>query len=160
MEVARRADDVQVAPGTDPAATERLLRALPDWFGIEEAISEYVMAAERLPGHVARAVDVVVGVLLLERCAPDRAEVHLLAVAPELHRAGIGRRLVEAAADELRRDGVHTLDVRTLGPSHPSEHYARTRAFYAALGFVAGEERDDVLPGNPCLLMTWDLAGR
>lgn len=27
-------------------------------------------------------------------------------------------------------------------------------------GFVAGEERDDVWPGNPCLLMTWDLAGR
>lgn len=156
-DVPRRADGVRIAPGTDPAATGRLLRALPDWFGIEDSIVEYVRAAQRLPGYLAHAAGDVVGVLLLEHHALDLAEIHLLAVAPERHRAGIGRRLVEAAADELRRDGVHALDVRTLGPSHPSEHYARTRAFYAALGFVAGEERDDVWPGNPCLLMSRDL---
>lgn len=152
--------DVRVTPGVDPAATDRLLRALPDWFGIEDAIVEYVGASARLPGYLARVADDVVGVLLVERHAGDRAEVHLLAVAPERHRAGIGRRMVEAAAADLRADGVRTLEVRTLGASHPSEHYARTRSFYAAVGFVAGEERDDVWPGNPCLLMTWDLARR
>ncbi len=153
-------DDVVVTPGTDPAATDRLLHELPDWFGIEDSIAEYVSAATRLPGYLAQAAGDVVGVLLVERHGPDRAEVHLLAVAPERHRAGIGRRLVEAAAGDLARDGVRTLEVRTLGPSHPSEHYARTRAFYGALGFVAGEERDDVWPGNPCLLMARSLADR
>lgn len=153
-------DDVRVAPGVDPAATDRLLRALPEWFGIDDAIGEYVGACARLPGYLARVAGDVVGVLLVERHAPDRAEIHLLAVAPERHRAGIGRRLVEAAAADLHADGVRTLEVRTLGPSDPSEHYARTRAFHAAHGFVAGEERDDVWPGNPCLLMTRGLAGR
>lgn len=153
-------DDVRLTPGTDPAATDRLLRALPDWFGIEDSIAEYVGAAARLPGYLARAAGDVVGVLLVERHALERAEVHLLAVVPERHRAGVGRRLVEAASCDLARDGVRTLEVRTLGPSHPSEHYARTRAFYSALGFVAGEERDDVWPGNPCLLMTRTLDAR
>lgn len=152
-------DDVRVTPGTDPAATDRLLRALPDWFGIEDAVAGYVRAAERLPGYLARGADGVVGVLLVERHAVDRAEIHLLAVAPERHRAGIGRRLVEAAVAGLRADGVRTLEVRTLGPSDPSEHYARTRAFYTALGFVAGEERDDVWPGNPCLRMSRAIIG-
>lgn len=153
-------DDVHIVPGADPVATGRLLRELPEWFGIEDAITEYVGAASRLPGYLAYAADDVVGALLVEHHGPDRAEIHLLAVAPQRHRAGIGRRLVETAAGDLTRDGVRTLEVRTLGPSHPSENYARTRAFYAALGFVAGEERDDVWPGNPCLLMSRDLTTR
>lgn len=153
-------DDVRVVPATDPAATDRIVRALPDWFGLESANEEYVRAAGRLPGYLAVVADDVVGVLLLERHEHDRAEVHLLAVVPERHRAGIGRRLVDAAAADLTGDGVRTLEVRTLGPARPSEHYARTRAFYAALEFVAGEERHDVWPGNPCLLMSRDLTAR
>lgn len=147
-------DDVRVTPGADPAATARILRDLPDWFGIDEAREEYVHDAGRLPGYLATMAGDVVGILLVARHAPDRAEIHLLAVSPERHRAGIGRRLVETAAADLADDGVRLLEVRTLGPSHPDEHYARTRASYAALGFAPGEERDDVWPGNPCLTMT------
>lgn len=45
------------------------------------------------------------------------------------------------------------LQVKTLGARHPDEGYARTRAFYRAVGFLPLEETDDLWPGNPCLIM-------
>ncbi|MET9020489.1 hypothetical protein ABZV93_10935 [Actinopolymorpha sp. NPDC004070] len=48
---------------------------------------------------------------------------------------------------------MRLLQVKTLGPSHPHEGYARTREFYRAMGFQPLEELHGVWPGNPCLLM-------
>lgn len=148
---------VTIEAGSDAAATERILRALPDWFGIESAISDYVAAAGRLPGLVARLGAEVVGVALVERHFHESAELHLLAVAPEHHRSGIGRRLVAAAVTALEADGAALLQVKTLGASHPSEHYARTRRFYETVGFLPLEELPDLWPGNPCLVMVRPL---
>jgi hypothetical protein len=44
--------------------------------------------------------------------------------------------------------------VKTLGPSHPDVHYARTRSFYEALGFIGLEETTAFWgEANPCLIM-------
>jgi hypothetical protein len=44
----------QVTDGRQhPAAVERLLRALPDWFGMTAANAEYVEAASELPACLA-----------------------------------------------------------------------------------------------------------
>jgi GNAT superfamily N-acetyltransferase len=136
-----------------PDDVERILRALPEWFGLEEALVGYVRDADRLPTVVARAGDEIVGVCLIRRHTPVAAEIELLAVPPELHRHGIGRRLIERVVDDLRGDGVELLQVKTFGPSGESEEYERTRAFYAALGFMPLEERTDIWgPENPCLI--------
>jgi hypothetical protein len=72
---------VDVAPETQPELVDRLLRALPSWFGIETSIVEYVDAARRLPTLVASVDGSPVGVLLYERHFPATAEIHLMAVA-------------------------------------------------------------------------------
>lgn len=151
------APSIRITPGTDPTVTERILRALPDWFGIEDALLAYVDAARHLPGFLARAGDDVVGVLLLERHFPEAAEIHLMAVHPEHHRQGIGRALVAAAVAQLTDDGARLLQVKTLAGSHPSEHYALTRRFYRAMGFLPLEVLPDLWPGNPCLVMVCAL---
>jgi len=148
---------VRIEQGTDPAATERILRALPEWFGLEQSLLDYVEAAKRLPGHLARLGDDVVGLLLVERHFPTAAEIHLMAVDPAHHRAGIGRRLVAAAEAELAAGGVRLLQVKTLGPSDPDPSYRGTRGFYAAMGFAPLEELPDLWPGNPCLIMVKTL---
>ena len=148
---------LNIAPGTDPAATERILRTLPDWFGIEGALLEYVDAARHLTGFLARVGDDVVGVLLLERHFPEAAEIHLMAVHPEHHRQGIGRALVAAAVAQLADDGARFLQVKTLAGSYPSEHYAQTRRFYRAMGFLPLEVLPDLWPGNPCLVLVRTL---
>ena len=161
----------RVTPGGNaPEAVERLLRALPQWFGIEASNAAYVEAARHLPAYLAwpatgpsSAPDGgpvgAAGVLLLERHFPAAAEIYLLAVDPAYHRHGAGRALVAAAETGLIADGVEFLQVKTLGPSRPDEGYQRTREFYAAVGFTPLEEIHGLWdPENPCLIMIKHLA--
>ncbi|MCS7478960.1 GNAT family N-acetyltransferase [Umezawaea endophytica] len=139
------------------AVTAHLLALLPSWFGIPESNADYTASAHHLPGLVAEVDAEPVGVLLHRRHFPESAEVHLMAIAPHLHRHGIGRALVTAVESRLRADGCRLLQVKTLGAAHPDEGYARTRAFYRAVGFLPLEETADLWPGTPCLLMAKPL---
>lgn len=144
-----------------PDDVERLLRSLPEWFGIESSIREYVDDARHLPTHVVRAPSerTVIGVLLVKRHFPTAAEVHLMAVDRAWHRRGAGRALLAAAEADLRADGVKYLQVKTLSPSRVDEHYERTRQFYLAHGFTPLEEFAELWdPHNPCLLLVKSLA--
>lgn len=146
----------------DPATVERLLAALPTWFGIEASNLAYIGDAHELPTYLARPAGSPgappAGVLLSRRHFPESAEIHLLAVAPELHRRGVGRALVGALAADLVADGCALLQVKTQGPSRPDEGYTRTRLFYASLGFRPLEERTDIWgPNSPCLFMVMPL---
>lgn len=142
----------------DIAECEAILRSLPDWFGIEESLAQYVRDLERFPGYVIIASGELVGFLAVRRHFPASAEIHVIAVRAGHHRRGVGRELVEHAAALLRADGVTLLQVKTLGPSRPSPHYARTRLFYESLGFVPLEENDLWGPVNPCLILVRPLA--
>jgi GNAT superfamily N-acetyltransferase len=139
----------------DPDRVESILRGLPEWFGIESAIVDYVDAARTLPSYLAVEDGEVVGVCLVERHFPQAAEVHLLAVDRAWHRRGVGRALMDAVEQDLGDEGVAFLQVKTLGASRESLEYALTRRFYEALGYVALEEfdADTLWPGNPCLVM-------
>ena len=145
-----------------PKTVDQLLRSLPDWFGIESAIAEYVGKAHELPTYLAwpacespvpGAQSRPVGVLLATRHFPESAEIYLMAVEPATHRRGIGRALVEALESDLIADGVELLQVKTLGPSQADVSYDRTRQFYSRMGFRPLEEIHDLWPGNPCLIM-------
>ncbi|HSS68565.1 MAG TPA: GNAT family N-acetyltransferase [Nocardioidaceae bacterium] len=136
---------------------ERILRALPDWFGIESALVSYVEDARSHPVIGARVDERVVGILVQHQTSDVASEVHLLAVEPGLHRRGVGRALMAAAEDRLAGSAVRLFHVKTLGPSDPDEHYARTRAFYEGLGFLPLEELPDLWPGNPCLILVKPL---
>jgi GNAT superfamily N-acetyltransferase len=152
--------------GPDPAAVDRLLRLLPQWFGIESSIIEYVESARRLPTYLAwpaarpaggQDLRRPLGVLLAARHFPCSAEIYLMAVDPAVHRSGIGRALVTALEADLIAEGVQFLQVKTLGPSRPDPGYERTRLFYASVGFLPLEEIGDLWPENPCLKMIKSL---
>jgi N-acetylglutamate synthase-like GNAT family acetyltransferase len=143
-----------------PQDVDRLLRALPEWFGIETAIVDYIRSADELPTYCARHADGVVGVVLVKQHFPKSAEIHLMAVQPDLHGRGIGRRLLQTAETDLRQAGVAWLHVKTLGPSHSDVLYARTRKFYQACGFDPLEEIHGLWEDNPCLMMIKALGGQ
>jgi XTP/dITP diphosphohydrolase len=86
------------------------------------------------------------------------AELHLIAIRAEHHRAGLGERLLTEIETHLTKKATRILTVKTLAPSAGDRAYARTHRFYAAQGFVPLE----VLPTlwneeNPCLLMAKTL---
>jgi ribosomal protein S18 acetylase RimI-like enzyme len=140
----------------------RLLGLLPTWFGIPASNDQYIRDAAEMPTYLARptaepSADPV-GVLLVRRHFPAAAEIHLMAVQPDLHRHGVGRALVGAVEADLVADGCAVLQVKTQGPSHPDAGYALTRLFYTAVGFIPVEERTDIWgPQNPCLIMVKPL---
>jgi GNAT superfamily N-acetyltransferase len=155
-----RPEWVVTSGAQDPATVGRLLRLLPDWFGVESANQAYLESAAHLPTYLAwpgpPQADPV-GALLATRHFPAAAEIHLMAVDPEWHRRGAGRALVAALETDLIADGVEFLQVKTLGPSYHDEGYTRTRQFYAGVGFHPLEELEDLWPGNPCLIMIKSL---
>jgi ribosomal protein S18 acetylase RimI-like enzyme len=139
---------------------ETILRALPDWFGMEEAIQEYTRAIDQLATFLARDNDRLLGFLTVKEHNPYAAELYVMGILPEAHRQGLGRRLVAAAEAFLLKRGVEYLQVKTLGPSHPDPGYAKTRAFYLAVGFRPMEEFPQIWDeNNPCLIMVKKIAG-
>ncbi len=147
---------VEVVVGRhDPDAVERLLRSLPDWFGIEESLQSYVEDARAKPTYLAvssRSGEVL-GALLVTTHSPESAEIHLLAVSPHNHRQGIGRALVDAFEADMVAAGVRVLQVKTLGPSQADEAYGRTLSFYLAMGYIPLEELQGIWAENPCLIL-------
>ena len=114
----------------DVPSCERLLAALPDWFGIEEVNRGYVESLERLPAFVATVEGEVVGFLAIETHAPGSVD------------------------DWCRTDQVRWLHVKTRGPSTFDEGYERTRRFYAAMGFeVLYESLTEWGPDDAALVM-------
>ncbi len=151
-----------VGPDPGPApACERILRSVPEWFGIESALQQYVNDVQRLPTFLASADGEIVGFLSVREHFPESAEIHVMAVARDRHRQGLGRALLDAAETWLGARGCLYLQVKTVSPSRADESYARTRAFYGAMGFSPLEEFPTLWSeANPCLLMVKTLAAR
>jgi len=140
------------------AACEGILRSLPQWFGIEEAVVKYVQDTRVLPTFLARCNDDVVGFLTIKQHNSQAAEIHVMGVIPKWRRKGVGRRLLHEAEEQLRKQGVEYLQVKTLGSSYQDAGYEETRAFYTAMGFRPLEELASFWPsGQPCLLMVKKL---
>ena len=126
-----------------------LARDLGEWF-TPKGVAEIAVDARMQHGFVAFAGSgasaTPVGFVLFNVTAAI-GQITWIAVARAHHRRGVGRRLLERAIAELRAANVRELRVETLGPSVDYEPYARTRAFYAAMGFI--EHQRVPQPDNP-----------
>ncbi|MGN6169771.1 MAG: GNAT family N-acetyltransferase [Solirubrobacteraceae bacterium] len=143
---------IEVRTSGSGALCRQLLEELPDWFGIPEAIDEYVVKAERATAVVAIADRREVGLLTLVRHTAFAAEIDVMAVRPDYHRRGVGRAIVDRAERLLVLDGVEYLQVKTLADTVEYEPYASTRAFYVACGFRPMQVFPDLWdPENPAL---------
>jgi GNAT superfamily N-acetyltransferase len=137
---------------------EPVVRSLPEWFGIEEAIRQYLDDIDAMPTFLANIDSTVVGFLTIKEHNSSTAEIQIMAVAPGYHRCGIGTGLLISVQYYLLKRGIEFLQVKTLSDSHPDENYARTRAFYASMGFKPMEEFLTLWgTENPCLQMIKSL---
>ena len=145
--------DVQCADEKS-AICNVVLRALPSWFGIEEAIVDYVEKVKELPFISAYDGDKPVGFVAIMQHTPYASEIYVMGILKEFHRKGIGRGLVIACEKHCRENGQEFLTVKTLDESRESKNYEKTRLFYLSMGFKPIE----IFPtlwdeDNPCLLL-------
>ncbi|NJP36183.1 GNAT family N-acetyltransferase [Alkalicoccus luteus] len=135
-------------------AAEAVLRDLPEWFGIEEALQTYIHRSAELKSLRAVQGHETLGFISIERHNPQSAEIYVMGVKKSSHRQGIGRKLLEAMETILTKEGYRMLLVKTLSASHPDPGYRKSRAFYTANGFIALHEFPELWgKENPCLLM-------
>ena len=121
-----------------------VLAALPTWFGVPECVATYVEAAESGPTVVATQDGRDCGILTLVLRSPYAAEIVVMGVLPEHHRAGIGRAMLNEAESWLAQRDITYLQVKTLSPRSADAGYAATRAFYFGCGFRPLEEMPEL----------------
>jgi RimJ/RimL family protein N-acetyltransferase len=141
-----------------PDDVARLLETVPDWFGQSESNAEYINDARSMETWaVLGDGGAVIGLVLLAQHFPHALEIHLMVVDSAYHGQGIGTALIKAIEADAKRKGVRLLEVKTLAATHPDVHYARTRHFYAKMGFIPLEITDLWGEDTPCLIMVKPL---
>lgn len=149
---------ITVLRRADPSGVDRILRLLPDWFGIGEAIVDYVEKARSLDSYIAvNEDDWTVGVALITRHFSESAELTLIAIHPLYQSSGVGRALIRFVEQDLRENDCRYFEVHTVGPSFDHAGYAATRAFYAAVGFSPMHEFENLDWDGPTLIMIKQL---
>lgn len=131
---------------------EAVLRSLPAWFGVEEALCRYVADTAWLPTFAILRGDEFEGFLTLREHFPKAWEVHCMAVSAEARRRGHGRAMLAHAEAWLAERGVEVLQVKTIAMTKEDAFYAETREYYFAMGFTPLEIFPALwAPHNPCL---------
>lgn len=139
---------------TSQKITREILESLPEWFGIPEAIDEYVEGMEMMEVAVYYEDGLPVGFIALNRHKQAVIDIHVMAVIKSHQGKGIGTLLVQWAIFQARKKGIRYLSVKTLDETHPDLNYKKTRAFYQHAGFVPFESFPTLWGAeNPCLVM-------
>ena len=113
-----------IGPSTSVAAhCERILRSVPQWFGIEESLLEYVADSQRYVTFLAIDEEPIAFVTVREHFAQSW-EVHCVAVHASRRNSGVGMALHGHVESWLKAKGVSVLQVKlfpppTLAPSTP-----------------------------------------
>lgn len=127
-----------------------ILEALPDWFGIPEAIEEYILDSKGRSFFSAYEGGVPVGFLYLKETGRHTVELAVMGVLQEYHRLGIGRALFEQAIREARGLGYSFMQVKTVQMGR-YDIYDDTNRFYLSLGFKEFEVFPTLWDScNPC----------
>ena len=136
----------------------RILKSLPNWFGIPESTKEYINESSNLPFFTMFNEEDPVAFISIKENNKYTAEIYVMGVHPNYQRQGIGRALINKAIEFLKEGGYEFLQVKTLDESHPDIYYARTREFYLSLGFKPLESIPELWgEDNPCLIMVQHL---
>jgi hypothetical protein len=80
--------DIRRMKAEEAASCEAILRALPDWFGIERSIGGYRHDLEEMETYVVELVGSIAGFLTVNQHNPHTAEIQVLAVRREYYRHG------------------------------------------------------------------------
>lgn len=119
---------------------ENILRSLPKWFGREESIIQYVKDLSTTKNFAVEVNSSLAGFAGLVFNNKYTVDINIMAIREEYQNQKLGTALIDHIEEFLRKSGYEYLEVKTLGPSHPSKEYEATRKFYESVGFRPVEE--------------------
>ena len=148
------APGVRLLAAADVAAAAAIAAGLPDYF-TADVPGKIEIDAARHGGWVVTADEAVAGFAIVARKSAHSAEILWMAVDATRRGRGYGTTLVGHVLDELRREGISVVEVKTLDRSASYEPYEATRGFWEGNGFVQVDSVDpwpDWQPGSPAAI--------
>lgn len=137
---------------------KKILRALPDWFGIEPAIIDYIKGVRGMETWSVVVDNEEIGFLSVNKHNSSTAEIYVMGILPSFHGQSIGTNLVRVVERDLYAQGFKFLTVKTLSESRPNKEYDLTRKFYLRAGFSPLEEFKTLWgEANPCMMLVKTL---
>ena len=131
-----------------------ILNGLPNWFGIPEAIDEYIEESSKMPFFACYDNNIITGFIAIKVHNLYSAEIYVMGINKSYHRKGIGKKLVDKCLEWCKKNKIEFLQVKTLDESNPDINYSKTRKFYEAVGFRPLECFPTLWDiSNPCLQM-------
>ena len=140
--------------------TGEILRKLPEWFGNEQAVDDYVEKVKEYPYWAAEDnAGKCIGFFSVKTHYRHTGDIFVCGVLPEYQHEGIGKELYNAAEQYFIGQGCKYVIVKTLSDTVEYKPYVQTRGFYKSVGFESlitlTEMWDEE---NPCLIMIKLLA--
>lgn len=132
----------------DHPLVQAIAEGLPEWFDGHARKVAIPIDLQHQCGIVAVMDGRVVGFATLY-VAEGRLNIGWLGVGREHHRHGVGRALIERAAEMAASLGIEELATWTLGEGVEYAPYEPTRRFYFANGFVVYQRDRTDNPGCP-----------
>ncbi len=128
----------------------KILYSLPEWFGVEEYIKDYIEKVQEMLCLAYYREEEVVGFTALNSTSDDTVEIYVMGILKEYHRIGIGRSLYQYMENYARKLGYEYIQVKTVQSGHYKE-YDQTNNYYKAMGFKELECFPDMWDKhNPC----------
>lgn len=137
--------------------TSDILTTLPEWFGIEESINEYILGVKDSLYYLILKDDKYIGFFSIKIVNKVTAELYVNGIVKEYHRKGIGGYSIKYIEDSLRSRGIKILIVKTVGEGLNNIPYKNTRRYYTKVGFLPLEEIVGIWGDIPCLIMIKSL---
>jgi ribosomal protein S18 acetylase RimI-like enzyme len=134
--------------------TNLILRKLPEWFGNEKGLLEYVNTVKNYPFWAALDKNNCIGFFSGKIHYGRTGDIYVCGIDPDYHRKGIGTALYKEMEKYFIKNSCEFVIVKTLSEIAEYEYYLRTKEFYKKNGFkelvTLTEMWDDE---NPCLIM-------
>jgi ribosomal protein S18 acetylase RimI-like enzyme len=132
-----------------------ILRKLPEWFGIEESLQDYVNTVHKYPFWAAfdnenNCIGFFSGIIHYNRTG----DIYVCGIDPKYHGKGIGTMLYKEIEKYFRENNCKYIIVKTLSEIDQDPNYAQTRKFYKKMGFEELITDTEMWGENcPCLIM-------
>jgi len=139
---------IRRAGEADRAGIQAVAAGLPEWFDEHARDVAIPTDIRHQEVFVAVAAGEVVGFVSVY-VSEGRANIGWIGVRRDLHRRGIGSRLLAAVERRAGEMGIAEVAVMTLGDGVDYPPYEATRAFYARCGFTVRRRSTTDNPGCP-----------
>jgi ribosomal protein S18 acetylase RimI-like enzyme len=131
-----------------------ILRKLPEWFGNEKGLTEYVNTVYKYPFWAAFDNDNCIGFFSGKIHHNRTGDIYVCGVDPDYHRKRIGKLLYKELEKYCAVNNCEYIIVKTVDETDSEKSYGKTVKFYKSIGFneliTFPEVWDE---NNPCLIM-------